>query len=145
MAGLQQSRNVRLGSASWALSLGQRLAAEGGLFAAGAAGALGVHDSSSHNLYRFLHPRRLHSKCPAWPIEPPEDRGFPDRALGGMAVVLELAYATDVDREDSSGVSRHRDLPSQILFGISALATRGSEKSPIPPQSVGRLSPFHLA
>ena len=30
MAGPQQSRNVRLGSSSWALSLGQRFAAEGG-------------------------------------------------------------------------------------------------------------------
>src|SRR6266849_362441 len=40
--------------------------------------------------------------------DPSAHRRLPDRALGGAAVIIELAHATEVDRTDSCGFTCHR-------------------------------------
>jgi len=66
----------------------------GGLLAAGAGGPPGVHGSSPQNLYRFPHPRRLHSKCPAWPI-------LPDRTKYGAAPQVQRPVFGSVGKSDT--------------------------------------------
>src|SRR5262249_59852924 len=46
--------------------------------------------------------------------DPSAHRRLPDRALGGAAVVIELAHPTDVDREDLCGFSCHRFSSSEL-------------------------------